>query len=92
MKKIIGLNAIGFNTSACIIIDGKIKAAVEEERLSRKKGQDIFLKSIEYCLRACGLNIDEIDAIAISWNPLINLEKFDKFESSNLSYLPNILH
>ena len=37
MKKIIGLNAIGINTSACILVDGKIKAAIEEERLSRNK-------------------------------------------------------
>ena len=93
MKNIIGLNAIGFNTSACIMINGKIKAAIEEERLSRSKRTRLFPeKSIDYCLKTCGLKIDDIDAIAISWNPLINLEKFDKFQSRNLSYLPNILH
>ena len=93
MKNIIGLNAIGINTSACLMIDGKIKAAIEEERLSRNKRTRFFPeKSIEYCLKTCGLTINDIDAIAISWNPLINLEKFDKFQSENLSYKPNVLH
>ena len=93
MKKIIGLNAIGINTSACILVDGKIKAAIEEERLSRNKRTRLFPeKSIQYCLDFCKFKIEDIDAIAISWNPLINLEKFDKFQSKNLSYLPNILH
>ena len=93
MKKIIGLNAIGFNTSACILIDGKIKAAVEEERLSRNKRTRLFPeKSIKYCLDFCGLKLQDIDAFAIAWNPLINLEKLNKFQSNNLSYLPNILH
>ena len=68
MKNIIGLNAIGINTSACLMIDGKIKAAIEEERLSRNKRTRFFPeKSIEYCLKSCGLTINDIDAIAISW-------------------------
>ena len=54
MKNIIGLNAIGINTSACLMIDGKIKAAIEEERLVETKEQDFFPeKSIEYCLKSC---------------------------------------
>ena len=70
MKKIIGLNAIGINTSACILIDGKIKAAIEEERLSRNKRTRLFPeKSIQYCLDFCNLKMEDIDAIAISWNP-----------------------
>ena len=37
MKKILGINAIGFNTSASLIIKNKIIGAVEEERLNREK-------------------------------------------------------
>ena len=38
------------------------------------------------------LTFNQIDALAISWNPLINLEKFDNFQSQNTSYIPNLTH
>ena len=50
-KYILGLNAIGINTSASIIKDNKIIAAVEEERLTRdKRTRNFPEKSIEFCL------------------------------------------
>ena len=92
-KYILGLNAIGINTSASIIKDNKIIAAVEEERLTRdKRTRNFPEKSIEFCLNKLNINITDLDYIAISWNPLINLEKFNKSYNSNLEYLPNILH
>ena len=92
-KYILGLNAIGINTSASIIKDNKIIAAVEEERLTRdKRTRNFPEKSIEFCLNKLNINITDLDYIAISWNPLINLEKFNKSYNSNLDYLPNILH
>ena len=33
-----------------------------------------------------------MDAVAVSWNPLINLEKFDLSQSENKTYIPNVLH
>tara|TARA_A100000164_G_C21935555_1_gene787920 strand:- start:71 stop:1771 length:1701 start_codon:yes stop_codon:yes gene_type:complete len=91
--KILGLNAIGYNTSASLIINGKLKCSIEEERLSREKRTRKFpIKSINYILNKFTLKLEDIDAIAISWNPLINLEKFDKYQSENHSYIPNILH
>ena len=52
MKKyILGLNSIGFNTSASLICDNKIVAAIEEERLSRDKRTRKFPeKAIKFCL------------------------------------------
>ena len=41
--KILGLNTIGFNTSASYINNGVLKCSIEEERLSRIKEQDNFL-------------------------------------------------
>ncbi len=91
--KILGLNAIGYNTSASLIINGKLKCSIEEERLTREKRTRKFpIKSINYILNKFTLKLEDIDAIAISWNPLINLEKFDKYQSENHSYIPNILH
>ena len=59
MTVIVGLNAIGFNTSACVMIDGKIIAAVEEERLNREKKTRSFPeKSIEFCLKKSNLKFE----------------------------------
>ena len=46
--------------------------------------------AIKYCLNQGNIEF-ELDSVAISWNPLINLEKFDANASQNLSYIPSIL-
>ena len=52
MKKILGLNAIGFNTSASLVINGRIVGAVEEERLNREKRTRKFpILSLKYLLK-----------------------------------------
>lgn len=91
-KFILGLNSIGFNTSASLIKNNKVVAAVEEERLSRVKRTRAFpTKAIKYCLDQGNIRFEELDSVAISWNPLINLEKFDLNESQNSNYIPSIL-
>ena len=91
--KILGLNAIGFNTSASYLNNGKLICSIEEERLSRiKRTRQFPVKSIEYILNRFNLKFSDFDAVAISWNPLINLEKFDLGQSENKTYIPNIIH
>ena len=86
MKYILGLNAIGFNTSASLLKDGKLIGAIEEERLTRNKRTRSFPNlSIEYLLKKNNLSFKDINAVGISWNPTINLEKFDKANSTNHS-------
>ena len=94
MKNIIlGLNAVGINTSASLIIDNKIICAAEEERFSREKRTRKFpIKSIDFCLKKARIKMEDLSAIAISWNPIINLEKFNLNMSQNLSYFPSMLH
>ena len=94
MKKyILGINSIGFNTSASLICDKRIIASVEEERLSREKRTRKFpTKAIKFCLDKAKIKFEDLEALAVSWNPLINLEKFDINNSQNLSYIPSILH
>ena len=49
---IIGLNLFHADTSACLVVDGKVVAAAEEERFSRIKHYSGFpLESIKYCLK-----------------------------------------
>jgi carbamoyltransferase len=55
----------GHDSAAALVVDGKVVAAAEEERFSRKKHTGDFpLKAIEFCLHQAGLNIQAIDEIA----------------------------
>jgi carbamoyltransferase len=57
---------IGHDSSAALIIDGRVVADVAEERFSRiKHDSGLPIKSIEYCLVSQGLSIDDVDIIAV---------------------------
>ena len=73
---ILGLNAYHGDSSACIVIDGKLIAAVEEERFRRVKHWAGFpTKAIQYCLHEAGAKVGDIDHIAVNRNPTANLLK-----------------
>ena len=75
---IIGINAIGYNTSAGLIKNGTLVGAVEEERLNREKRTRKFpIQSINFLLKQNSLTLKDISHIAISWNPGVNLEKLN---------------
>lgn len=70
MSAIIGINAFHGDSSACLLIDGKLIAAAEEERFKRIKHWAGFPKdSIDYCLKEGGLNLSSINHIAINSDP-----------------------
>lgn len=59
-----------FVCSACVLVDGEIVAAIPEERLDRNKRSRVFpTLAIQECLRIAGLDLEDIDEIAIAWNP-----------------------
>src|ERR1700724_2965998 len=67
---ILGINAYHGNASAAIICDGRLIAAVEEERFNRVKYAAGFpALAIRYCLKAAGLKVHEIDHVAVPRNP-----------------------
>src|SRR6476646_5372892 len=67
---ILGINAYHGNASAAIIADGRLVAAVEEERCNRVKYAAGFPSAaIRYCLDAAGITLSEVDHIAIPRNP-----------------------
>jgi|TARA_B100001094_G_scaffold324892_1_gene378266 carbamoyltransferase len=75
---ILGINTSGFHSSACLIVDGEIKCAITEERISRvKRDKNFPLKSIDYCCRTAGISEDEITDIYIGWNPACYMYKSD---------------
>jgi carbamoyltransferase len=67
---ILGINAYHGNASAAIVCDGRLVAAVEEERFNRVKYAAGFpALAIQYCLKAAGLKLHEIDHVAVPRNP-----------------------
>jgi carbamoyltransferase len=67
---ILGINAYHANSSAAIVADGQLLAAVEEERLNRVKyAAGLPAKAIQYCLDQAGVKLSEVDHIAIPRNP-----------------------
>src|SRR5262250_1592654 len=71
---ILGINAYHGNASAAILCDGKLVAAVEEERFNRVKYAGGFpAAAIRYCLRAAGITVSEVDHVAVPRNPYARL-------------------
>ena len=76
MSIILGINCNHADSSACLIRDGELLFAIEEERLNRvKHWAGLPVKSIEECLRYTNINIEEITDISINTNPISNLSK-----------------
>ena len=71
---ILGLNAYHGDSSACLIRDGKLIAAVEEERFRRQKHWAGFpVEAIRWCLKEGEVEIGDVDHIAVNRNPKANL-------------------
>lgn len=76
VKKILGIAAFYHDASATLLVDGKIIAAAQEERFTRKKHTPDFpLHAIRYCLEEGGLTIDELDAVVFYDKPLLKFER-----------------
>jgi carbamoyltransferase len=74
--KILGISAHYHDSAAALLVDGLPVAAVQEERLSRRKNDAGFpLAAIEYCLDAGGLEPDDLDAIVFYERPMLKFER-----------------
>jgi carbamoyltransferase len=73
---ILGINAFHAGASACLLRDGEVVAAVEEERFRRVKYWAGFpTQSIRYCLAEAGISAYDLTHVGISRNPRANLHK-----------------
>src|SRR6201993_4026380 len=71
---ILGINAYHGNASAAILCDGKLVAAVEEERFNRVKYAAGFpAAAIRYCLKEAGITLADLDHVAVPRNPYARL-------------------
>src|SRR5437899_5859 len=71
---ILGINAYHGNASAALVCDGRLVAAVEEERFNRVKYAAGFpAQAIRYCLQEAGLKLKDIDHVGVPRNPFARL-------------------
>ena len=73
---ILGISAYYHDSAACLLKNGKIIAAVQEERFTRiKHDQNFPANSINYCFKEAGINIDDIEIIAFYDKPFLKFER-----------------
>jgi carbamoyltransferase len=71
---ILGINAYHANASAAVVVDGRLVAAVEEERLNRVKyAAGLPSRAIQFCLDRAGVKLAEVDHIAVPRDPWARL-------------------
>ena len=74
--RLLGISAFYHDSAAALIEDGRIVAAAQEERFTRKKHDPGFpAQAIRYCLDAAGINLDSVDNVVFFEKPLIKFER-----------------
>ena len=83
---ILGLSAYYHDSAAAMLVDGKIVAAAQEERFTRKKHDHEFPShAVDYCLRESGVGAEELDYVVFYDKPLL---KFDRLLETYLAFAP----
>ena len=95
----LGINAVFHDAAACIISDGKIIAAAEEERFTHIKHAkrpipfstyELPFNAINYCLETAGIHLNDVDNIAYSFDPSILLKDLTPDASISLPLQPQL--
>jgi carbamoyltransferase len=83
---VLGISAFYHDSSACIIKDGEIIAAAQEERFTRKKHDFNFpVNAINFCLEFAGIKSNELEIVAFYDKPFL---KFERILETYLTYAP----
>ncbi len=84
---ILGISCFYHDSAACLLRDGQIFGAVQEERFTRKKHDSNFpVTSINWCLKEAGLRVQDLDHIVFYEKPFI---KFERILETYFSYAPS---
>ncbi len=85
--KILGISAYYHDSAACLLVDGEIVAAAQEERFTRKKHDSGFpARAAAYCLREGGVgSANDLDVVAFYDKPIV---KFERLLETYLRYAP----
>jgi len=93
---ILGISAYYHDSSACIVKDGVLTAAVQEERFNRIKNcSDFPIQAINFCVQQSGVSFNDIDYIAFYEQPYIKFHRIlvdyiEKFPLSYKAFIKNI--
>ena len=83
---ILGVSAFYHDSAACLLRDGEIVAAAQEERFTRKKGDEAFPRmAVDYCLREAGIEDRDLAHVGFYDKPLL---KFERLLESYLGVAP----
>src|SRR5437899_5410275 len=83
---ILGISAFYHDSAATLVVDGRIVAAAQEERFTRKKHDPGFpAEAVQYCLREARLNASQLDYVAFYDKPLT---KFERLLETYLAFAP----
>ena len=86
MNSILGISAFYHDSAACILTDGKIIAAAQEERFTRKKHDPGYPKNaIQFVLNYANLKLSEIDQIVFFEKPFL---KFERLLETYVAFAP----
>ena len=84
---ILGISAFYHDAAACLVVDGEIVAAAQEERFTRKKHDPDFpALAVQYCLKEAGLGVSDIDYVVFYEKPL---RKFERLLETYLAFAPS---
>ena len=87
MVTVLGISAFYHDSAACLVVDGEIIAAAQEERFTRIKHDYQFpLNAVRYCLSEANLTPDALDYVGFYDKPLL---KFDRLLETYLDYAPS---
>jgi carbamoyltransferase len=83
---ILGISAFYHDSAACIVRDGEIVAAAQEERFTRRKHDARFpQRALDYCLREAGITAGQLDYVAFYDKPFL---KFERLLETYVAYAP----
>jgi len=86
VKKILGISAFYHDSAACLLINGEIVAAAQEERFTRKKHDSSYPKNaINFILKFAGLKLSDIDQIVFFEKPFL---KFERLLETYVAFAP----
>ena len=86
MSSILGISAFYHDSAACILVDGKIIAAAQEERFTRKKHDPNYpYNAIEFVLKYANLKLSEVDQIVFFEKPFL---KFERLLETYVAFAP----
>src|SRR6187200_62364 len=86
MTAILGISAFYHDSAAALVVDGRIVAAAQEERFTRKKHDaDFPINAVQYCLREAGLSAGDLDYVVFYEKPL---RKFERILETCFAFAP----